>query len=205
MFTLAITGGIATGKSTAVRILQESHGPAAAVFDCDEAVHRWLTKPEIVDTIADRFGPSVLNAQEAVDRGALGKRIFASTADREFVEGLLHPLVLEEGTSAWQEARQADEPVELFIFEVPLLYEVEFALPHDLDVMIAASPSTQRDRLRDLRGIPEARLDALLNSQMSIADKVERATCVVWNDGSEDELVAQLTLLNQLTEARIKA
>ncbi len=205
MFTLAISGGIATGKSTAALMLLEFHGPAATLFDCDESVHRWLTKPEIVESIADRFGPTILDAQEAIDRSALGKRIFANTADREFLEAMLHPLVLEEGTSAWREAKEADEPVELFIFEVPLLYEVEFALPHDLDVLIAASPTTQRNRLREVRGIPDERIDALLNSQMSIADKVERASCVVWNDGNKKELAAQLTLLNQLTEARIKA
>jgi len=205
MFTLAITGGIATGKSTAIRLLLEFHGPAATVFDCDESVHRWLTKPEIVESIADRFGPTVLDAQEAIDRSALGKRVFANTADRDFVEALLHPLVLEEGMSAWREAKEATEPVELFIFEIPLLYEVEFALPHDLDVLIAASQTTQQDRLRKERGISDERIDTLLNSQLPMAEKVERASCVIWNDGKEKELAAQLTLLNQLTEARIKA
>lgn len=205
MFTLAITGGIATGKSTAASRLLSLYGPAATLFDCDDSVHRWLTKPEIVESIADRFGPTILDAEEAIDRGALGKRVFTNTADREFLETLLHPLVLEEGASVWREAKQADEPVELFIFEIPLLYEVEFAVPHDLDVLIAASPATQRDRLRELRGTADDRIDALLNSQMSIADKIERAACVVWNDGNENELAAQLTLLIQLTEARIKA
>ena len=205
MYTLAITGGFATGKSTAARLLLEYHGPAATLFDCDQSVHRWLTKAEIVETLADRFGPTILDAQAAIDRSALGKRIFANTADRDFLEALLHPLVLEEATKAWREAKQADEPVELYIFEVPLLYEVNFGVPHDLDVLIAASPLTQRDRLCEVRGIPENRVDALLNSQMSMSEKVERASCVIWNDGNEKDLAAQLTLLNQLTEARIKA
>lgn len=205
MFTLAITGGVATGKSTAARMLVDYYGPTALRFDCDASVHRWLTKAEIVETIVNRFGETILDAQGAVDRGILGKRIFANLADRKFLESVLHPLVLEEGTRAWQEAKETEEPVELFVFEVPLLYEVDFALPHDLDVLIAASPMTQRERLRDLRGLSEDQIDALLDSQMAIAEKVKRARSVVWNDGSENELAAQMTLVNQLTKARTKA
>lgn len=202
MFTIAITGGVGTGKSTAVQMLADFFGPAAVCFNCDAAVHRWLTNPKIVETIAHRFGQAVLDPQGAIDRAALGKQVFASAPDRDFLESLLHPLVLEEGITRWREAQEAKEPAELFIFEVPLLYEVEFAVPRDLDVLIAASPETQQARLREHRGMSEDRAKAVLEAQMPMNEKVKRAGTVVWNDGSLSELAEQITFVTQIIEAR---
>ena len=118
------------------------------------------------------------------------------------LESLLHPLVLEEGISRWREVQESDESVECFVFEVPLLHEVEFPVPRDLDLLIAASPETQRLRLREARGMSEEQVEAVLEAQMPISEKVKRARCVAWNDGSLQELAAQMTLITQIIEAR---
>jgi dephospho-CoA kinase len=208
MFTLALTGGIGTGKSTATNLLMAHYGPAGIAFDSDASVHRWLTNPEIVESIADRFGRTVLDEQGAVDRSALGKRVFASSKDRGYLESLLHPRVQEEGIECRRKAvardRDTDEPVDLFVFDVPLLYEVDFDAPHDLDVLIAASPEIQRQRLRDYRGLSDERIDAVIEAQMPILEKVQRCRCAIWNDGGIEELNEQLNLLIQTIEERAR-
>ena len=175
----------------------------------DESVHRWLTNPEIVETIADRFGPAVLDEHGAVDRSALGQRVFSSSEnseDRDFLESLLHPRVRKEGIECRRQAaernRDTDEPVELFVFDVPLLYEVDFDAPHDLDVLIAASPETQHQRLRAYRNLSDERIAAVIRAQMPMEEKARRASCVIWNDGSIEELKEQMQLLIQTLETR---
>ena len=211
MFTIALTGGIGTGKSTATGLLMEHYGPAGIVFDSDESVHRWLTNPEIVESIADRFGPAVLDEHGAVDRSALGRRVFSSSEnseDRVFLESLLHPRVRKEGIEFQRQAavrdRDTDEPVELFVFDVPLLYEVDFDAPHDLDVLIAASPETQHQRLRAYRNMSDERIAAVISAQMPMDEKARRARCVIWNDGTIEELKEQVQLFIQTLEARAR-
>ncbi len=207
MFTLAITGGIGTGKSTVVKLLMDHYGPTSGFFDSDACVHRLLTKPEIVETIANKFGPAVLAEDGAVDRRILGQRVFSDSEDRGFLESLLHPLVREEGMEQRRSAEHAcesDEPAELFIFDVPLLYEVDFDVPRDLDVLIAASPEIQRQRLRDYRQLSDKRIDAILAVQIPIHEKARLAPCVIWNDGTMHELLEQVLLLNQMIEARAR-
>ena len=100
--------------------------------------------------------------------------------------------------------RDTDEPVELFVFDVPLLYEVDFDAPHDLDVLIAASPETQHQRLRAYRNLSDERIAAVISAQMPMEEKVRRARCVIWNDGTIEELKEQVQLLIQTLEARAR-
>ena len=71
------------------------------------------------------------------------------------------------------------------LIEVPLLYEVEFPVSRDVDLVVAASPKTQNDRLTRLRGLDPDLARRILSSQLPIEEKIERGGLVVWNDGSE--------------------
>ncbi|MGY8639723.1 MAG: dephospho-CoA kinase [Verrucomicrobiales bacterium] len=202
MKTIAITGGIATGKSTLVRRLIELFGDKrATLFDCDAEAHNLLTKQEIIATVVEEFGSDVLNPDGGVNRATLRQIVFEDEARRLTLEGMLHPQILNSANKALLQAASVDERPELFVLDVPLLYEVDFPIERDLDVVIAASKKTQSQRLSEYRNLDQATIESLLNSQLPISDKIENADVVIWNDGSSSELEFQTNLLSEMLKA----
>ena len=202
MKTIAITGGIATGTSTLVRRLIELFGDKrATLFDCDAEAHNLLTKQEIIATVVEEFGSDVLNPDGGVNRATLRQIVFEDEARRLTLEGMLHPQILNSANKALLQAASVDERPELFVLDVPLLYEVDFPIERDLDVVIAASKKTQSQRLSEYRNLDQATIESLLNSQLPISDKIENADVVIWNDGSSSELEFQTNLLSEMLKA----
>ena len=88
MRVMALTGGIASGKSTVCRLLRE-YLPSLVIFDCDAAVHRLLESvPEVAALIAEAFGDGALDESGRIDRHFLRGRVFADEAARAAVPGL---------------------------------------------------------------------------------------------------------------------
>ena len=114
---------------------------------------------------------------------------------------MLHPQILNSANKALLQAASVDERPELFVLDVPLLYEVDFPIERDLDVVIAASKKTQSQRLSENRNLDQATIESLLNSQLPISDKIENADVVIWNDGSSSELEFQTNLLSEMLKA----
>lgn len=194
LITIALTGGVGTGKSTAVRLFMEVLGERAQYFDCDAAVHELLTKSPIIGTLSKVFGEDILSSDGQIDREILRDLVFDDTAQRRKLESILHPEVLESAREAHREASRKSPPPELFIHDVPLLYESDFPIERDFDLVIAASRETQSQRLQDHRGLSEPIIDKIIDSQMPLARKIERAGLVIWNDGTESELHEQAHL-----------
>jgi dephospho-CoA kinase len=187
---LALTGGVATGKSTFRRLLAERH--AFEVFDADAFVHELLAfDREIINAVHDAFGDRVLDASGAPNRAALRSLVFTDRAARQKLESILHPAV----RSRWQETlsscrdRKRD-----FLADIPLLYETAGEAYFDAVAVVAASPRVQRGRLAE-RGLDSGTIEAMLASQLPIGEKVSRATSVVWNDGTLGALARQADLL----------
>jgi dephospho-CoA kinase len=176
---VAITGGIGAGKSEALAAFAR-HG--AAVVSSDEIVHRLLREDEGVRArLLERFGDRVLDADGMVDRGAIAEIVFADREALEWLEGLLHPLVVQEYL-AWRE-RQAGlpEPPAVTATEVPLLYEVGGEERFDVVVVVTAPPGVRSER-SDVNA--EAREPRLLPDSV----KVAQADFAYVNDGSLEEL-----------------
>lgn len=176
---IALTGGIAAGKST-VRTLLAAR-PGLETFDADACVHHLLdADAEVASAIRSAFGPSFLQSEGTPDRAALRERVFRDPEARRTLEDLLHPRV----RGAWQEQRsRCAEAGRDFLADIPLLYETNAQTLFDAVVVVACSSGTQLARLAD-RGLRPSMAQAMLASQLPIGQKVAKASFVIWNDGS---------------------
>lgn len=187
MIVIAVTGGVACGKSLVTSRLKEKTG--APSFNCDDSVAELLAEKEIQKEVLSLMAETGAPETDSFDKGSLRKHTFENSDFREKLEGLLHPLVLKGAASFLDRVgRQSSYS----LVEVPLLYEVEFPLERDLDLVVATSPTTQRLRLRRERGFDSRAADQILASQLPIEEKIRRADVVVWNDGSIEALETQV-------------
>ncbi len=193
MLTLALTGGIATGKSTFARLFLEL-APDTAFFDCDASVQQLLTKPEIIAAIAAALGPSIQNPDGSLDRRRLRALVFDHPERRKILEGILHPLVRQECQAAQHAAREAGI-APYFLADVPLLYESDFPLTRDMEIVVACGPATQRARLMERSNFSGDLADKIIAAQLPLAEKMHRARIVLWNGGPPASLRRQTELL----------
>ena len=192
-FVIALTGGIATGKSSFARAFLE-FAPEAAFFDCDACVHGLLTTRDVAATIAASLGSDLVDAAGALLRPRLRERVFEDAEARTILEGLLHPMVREACLAALA-AAGASGSAPWFLMDVPLLYESGFPVPRDMELVVACGAETQRARLMARNGHAAALADRMVSAQLPIAEKVKRADVVVWNGGSPASLRRQTELL----------
>lgn len=134
----------------------------------------------------------MLGDHKGVNRTRIRELLFENSEFRGTIEMLLHPRVLKRVS-----AHVSEQPGEIRVslIEVPLLYEVEFPLNRDLDLVVAASDSTQFRRLCGIRGLTGILARRIIESQLPIEEKIERAGIVVWNDGDLRALEAQTSHL----------
>jgi dephospho-CoA kinase len=181
--TVAVTGPFASGKSTLVRFLGELPGTETA--SADEIVHHLLKNDrQTISRIIERFGVAV-RGQDGIDRKALGREVFGEAGALRDLEEILHPLVRSE-TDRRIEASIA----ELFVVEIPLLFET--GRGGDFDITVAVTvPEERRRAWAAGRGMNEAALRAVEARQLSGEEKARRADLVVQNDGDPDRLKEQ--------------
>jgi dephospho-CoA kinase len=183
---LGLTGGIATGKSTAARLLHDLADLTA--FDADACVHELLaTDHEVISTIRLEF--SLPDAP--LDRAMLRQIVFRDPEARRRLESILHPVVRAKWQWLADDCRAHGRRL---LADIPLLFETGAASPFDATIVVAASPQVQRQRLAS-RGLDQKMIDAMLASQWPIGQKVALADHVIWNDGSLAELERQCALL----------
>jgi dephospho-CoA kinase len=171
---VALTGGIAAGKSEALGAFAR-HG--AAVISSDDVVHRLYREDEGLQTaLRDRWGELVFRDGE-VDRAGIGRIVFADRAELAWLESELHPRV-RAATDAWLAEQSAD----VTVAEIPLLFETGGERRFDRVVVVTAPPEVREAR----RGALAEREDRLVPEE----EKVRRADFSYVNDGSLEELDA---------------
>jgi dephospho-CoA kinase len=183
---IALTGGIGAGKSTALAALERL---GAAVTSSDAVVHELYGSDSVRDAVTARFGPEVA-PDGVVDRGELAARVFASDADRVWLEQLLWPLVRER-IAGWREQAVRQEPSpRALVVEVPLLHEAGSDHLYDATIAVVADEQlrTERALARGHRAVAERDL-----RQLSQQEKAARSTFVVVNDGTIEELEHKLS------------
>jgi len=191
MRVFGLSGGIASGKSTACRILKQI-ARGVAVFDADACVHRLLaTDPAVVAAIAGRFGDGVIDGSGGVDRAKLRGHVFGDEPARKDLEAILHPRVREECLESLASARKL--AASLFVADIPLLFENAFDFGQESNLLVAAGLPTRLQRLRKRSGLDDATAGAILAAQMPQEEKLRRADHVFWNEGPALVLEAQLT------------
>jgi dephospho-CoA kinase len=190
MRTVVVTGGIASGKTTACELYKQCV-PEAVFFDCDASVHDLLTNEGIKQRLATEFGNAIFTSEKEVDRPRLGNIVFADAEKRKVLEGVLHPEVLKKCLAAKEEASETGR-VPLFLADVPLFYEVDFSIEPDEVIVIAASRDLRLRRLRERAGLDFEAAERLLAIQMPLEEKIARADRVIWNEGQIGALRKQV-------------
>jgi dephospho-CoA kinase len=187
LLKVALTGGIATGKS---HVLEQFRRRGVPCLDADVLAHG-VEAPgtEATQAIAARFG-DVLAADGAVDRRKLAPIVFGDPAARRELEAIVHPAVYR-AIAAGLRAFELVGSYPLAVVDVPLLFETGHATDFDRVIVTVCEPKTQIARLI-ARGIAEAEARQRLAAQWPSEEKVRRADFVVSTDGSFEETDRQV-------------
>ena len=184
--TIAVTGPLASGKSTFVEALGDL---GAETVSADEVVHDLLAgDEETIDAVTRRFGKGV-RGETGIDRKSLGREVFGDAESLRDLEEILHSRVREE-----TERRAADSGADLFVAEIPLLFEGGRGDQFDYTVAVT-TPDERRRVWAEERGMGEERRRAIEDRQLSGEEKARLANVVVENDGDLDKLREQAKAL----------
>lgn len=189
---IALTGGIASGKSTIARRLSE-HG--AIVVDADQIV-RDVQAPgtPVLAAIAEAFGPTVIDDAGALDRAALGAQVFGDQELLSRLNAIVHPAVRAESQRRFDATLAADQDA-VVVYDVPLLVEARVDDPWDLIVVAHAPATVRRRRLVELRGMTEEAAQARIDAQVPDGRRLAIADEVVDTSGSLEDTIAQTDAL----------
>lgn len=139
--------------------------------------------------VIDHFGRDLIGADGALDRRALGARIFANAKERQALEAIIHPEVYG-AILEWFERLPADTTVG--VADIPLLFESGHEGDFDVVVVAACDPAIQLERLIARDGITQAEAEQRLAAQWPIAEKTARADIVIWTNGPKSETDQQI-------------
>ncbi|MFI5025175.1 MAG: dephospho-CoA kinase [Solirubrobacterales bacterium] len=189
---VGLTGAIASGKSAALAAFERL---GAAVLSTDAVTHELLSRGEIADQLAERWGEEVAPGG-VVDRERVGAIVFESREELRWLESVLHPVVGARIVE-WRAALPDGTPVA--VVEVPLLFETGMDAAFDATVAVVAPDEVRAERA-GARGT--ARLAEREANQLSQEEKAARATHVLTNDGTPEELEAAIAALMSKLAAR---
>jgi dephospho-CoA kinase len=185
---IALTGGIASGKSTVSARLAE-HG--AVILDADKLAREVVEpgQPALAQIVAE-FGEHLLLPDGTLNRPALGSIVFNNTAALKKLNDITHPAVWELGQAKLR-AIEADDPDAIVIYDVPLLVEASAERPMSFEQVIVVNASRD-ERVRRMvadRGMSRAEAEARVGSQATDAERLAVADVVLDNDGTREELL----------------
>ena len=175
---VGLTGGLGSGKSEALRLLDEL---GAATLSTDAVVHELLSGRDVQQALAGRFGADV-----ATDRSKLAERVFGDDEARVWLERLLWPLVGER-VASWRVSVPADQ---VAVVEVPLLFESGMEGVFDATITVIADEQLREQRAASRGHTAVAERDG---RQLSQQEKADKADFTVRNDGSLEELRVTLS------------
>lgn len=184
MLHVALTGNVASGKSSVARLFAEW---GAVVVDAD-AIVRDLQRPgtPVFDAIRSRFGPGVISADGQLDRASLRATILADDDARRDLEAIVHPAVAAERERLIDAARDGEDRV--VVSDIPLLFEVMDPSAFEAIVLVDAPEALRRLRLERDRGLEPAEARALMRTQLPAGGKRLKSDFVIDNDGSLEQL-----------------
>ncbi len=192
MKPLALTGGIACGKTTAGHFLLEAG--FSHIYDTDAICHDLYENPtsELLDGMRKNWGDEVVTRDSRIDRAALSKRLFAES-DRAgafaSLNALVHPAVEQRLYELL--ARDSVTGNELVVVEVPLLFEIGWETRYSHTIAVWMPRGRQIERLMARNGLTREAAESRLNVQMSADSKLARADFGLINNGSPDHLKKQ--------------
>ena len=188
MKIIALTGGIACGKTTLANMLRELGAP---VIDAD-AISRSLTAPggKALPALREAFGGEVFQDGQTLNRAALAARVFQDPEQLRKLNAVTHPLIIERMQSEIERCRKSGAPV--VILDVPLLFETGLDRLANETVCVSAPLPVQLKRLMTRNGLTEEQAMARIQSQMPLSDKEKLADRTISTDRPLEELRARM-------------
>lgn len=180
-YAIVLTGGIATGKSSAARIFAE-HG--FEIIDADKIAHEVLDSQ--YQKIAEIFGEDFVKG-DRVDRKALGAVVFADAGKRKVLESLVHPLIYQE---IERQSAVLDKQEKPYLVDIPLFFETS-RYPIKRSLVVYTTKEQQLKRLMQRDGYNMQNALQRIASQMPIDEKCKKATYVIDNTGDPAQLQAE--------------
>ncbi len=199
MLTIGLTGGIGCGKSTIAQCFQKL---GITVIDADAIAHELVTPDApAFSAIFQHFGSCILNNDGTINRKKLREIIFADTQQRNWLENLLHPLILREIN---QRKKKADSPY--CILMIPLLLEKNVYQDIDRILVADATEQLQIKRVKQRDQLTTEQAKAIIATQISRQERLKFADDIIQNIGNLAKLHQQITALHQryLQLAKVK-
>jgi len=187
-FVVGLTGGIASGKSTAL----EQFGKLGwSVLSADDLASEILMNdPCVRMKIVQKWGMHMLNDRGSIDKTALARLVFSEESERTWIGELLHPIIRSKWISFVQSC-----PSHKCMIELPLLFENNLQSHFTCTLSIFAPSSMMQKRLH-VRGHSREEAEARIGSQLLITQKADLADYVIWGGGSKEFLEQQISSLD---------
>ncbi|WP_378956375.1 dephospho-CoA kinase [Pelosinus sp. sgz500959] len=178
MYTIGLTGGIASGKSTVSAMLRKL---GAYIIDADEIARKIVmpNEPAWHDIVA-HFGNEILLPDGRINREVLGQKIFKDKAERQCLEKITHPYIENEVQKSIAHAKSIGEQV--VVLDVPLLFEVGWGKMVDRIWVVYVEKEVQLSRLMDRNHLTRQQAQERVDAQMSLDEKVKQADVVINNN-----------------------
>jgi len=188
VFTIGLTGGIGSGKSTVAQWFKKR---GVTVLDADKIVHSLLrSDASTLSKLVDEFGPEILEENGEINRSKLGNLVFSDEDARKRLECIVHPRVVE--CMKAEQAALLDTGAQLCVWDVPLLIEAGFSNFVDAVWVVWVPRELQIIRVLKRDKLSLAEVEARIAAQGSLDDKRQQADVVIDNSRSELETERQL-------------
>ncbi|MFC1897939.1 dephospho-CoA kinase [Candidatus Cloacimonadota bacterium] len=190
-FLIAITGGIASGKTLVSKWFAEQ---GFDVYSTDKIAHEIINETEVIQKITQLFGPEIMIDQR-INRKKLGEIVFDDSANLEQLNSIMHPLVYNEMNNLILLSKAS-----CLVFEIPLLFENGLQNAFDLTINISADKELQIMRMKKRDNLMEEEILQRVESQMSDFDKQKLADINITNNATEREMFIKLENLLPLIQ-----
>ena len=187
---IGITGGIASGKSTVTNFLRQK---GFQVVDADALVHQ-LQKPggRLYQVLVQHFGQDIVSENGELNRPLLASLIFSNTEEREWSKQIQGEIIREELATLRDQLAQTES---IFFMDIPLLFEQDYSAWFDETWLVYVEPDVQMERLMKRDQLSKDLAISRLSAQWPLEEKKGLASQVIDNNGSQDQLLAQLNSL----------
>jgi len=186
---IALTGSIATGKTTVANRLREL---GAIILDADEYARR-VVAPGLASHAAlkDLVGPGLFERDGTLKRGELHRKIIREPDLRQRIDAVLHPFISSAMREEWKKQKELN-PDAVIVFDIPLLFEAQMDRDYDIIILVYSAPEVQLQRLMDRDNLTRSDAELTVSMQFPIDSKKARSDYIIENSGDIGHTIRQV-------------
>lgn len=187
---IAVTGGVASGKSTVCNIFQDL---GVNTYSADQFSRDVVKKDSrAYHKIIEYFGKTVVKKDGSINRRLLRDIITKNYQDKVALENIVHPEIISLMKKKLAEAQKTSQNI---VMEVPLLFELDLENLFDVTIMVYAESDLKMERLQTRDNVTEKKASTLMGLQMADEKKIKRSDIVIYNNGSKEQLAKEVKKL----------